>query len=34
VDPVIVDVVVKNGPESSAPVSFEFTAPAARARKK
>jgi len=33
-DPVTVEVIVKNGPESSAPASFEFTAPAARSKRK
>jgi len=32
-EPVIVDVVVKNGPVSSGPGAFEFTAPAGRSRK-
>jgi hypothetical protein len=33
VEPTTVDVVVKNGPEVSGPIAFEFTAPAARKRK-
>jgi hypothetical protein len=33
-DPVTVEVIIKNGPESSAPASFEFTAPAARSKRK
>jgi hypothetical protein len=33
-DPVIVQVMVKNGPEVSPPADFEFTAPALRSRKK
>jgi hypothetical protein len=33
-DPVTVEVMIKNGPESSAPATFEFTAPAARSKRK
>ena len=32
-EPVIVDVVIKNGPVSSGPAAFEFAAPAGRSRK-
>jgi len=32
-DPVVVQVIIRNGPESSDPVDFEFAAPASRAKK-